>query len=79
MRYRMETTGTGGGLGQVTTQNQAQTFGLGTPFDVGFIPGTNFLQPGPDDPGPWWPAAVGSLGDSDGSQIAKTIDGSFLE
>jgi hypothetical protein len=61
VRYRITGTSSGG-LDQVTTQGQALGFDLSQPFAVDFVPGTSFAQPGPPDPGPWWPAAVGSLG-----------------
>jgi len=60
-RYRM-TGSSSGGLDMLTLQNEVQAFDLGNPFHVDFIPGTSAAQPGPDDPGPWWPAAAGSFG-----------------
>ncbi|HKV08461.1 MAG TPA: hypothetical protein VJ725_10000 [Thermoanaerobaculia bacterium] len=61
VRYRLSF---GGSLDEFQEQANPVGFDLDTPESFDFIPGTSKQKPGPPDPGPWWPAAVGSLGGS---------------
>jgi hypothetical protein len=61
VRYRLSFAGS---LDDFQWQANPVGFDLDTAEDFDFIPGTSKQKPGPPDPGPWWPAAVGSLGGS---------------
>jgi hypothetical protein len=61
--YRVQAAG--GISGSLTVQAEAANFDLGRPTGFRLLPGFSPVQPGPLDPGPWWPAAIGSLGGSE--------------
>lgn len=61
LRYRVQATEAGPGW--VALPGAALDTELSDPRDYCFIPGTSASQPGPNAPGPWWPAAVGTRGD----------------
>ncbi len=50
------------GSGGIVLPGTDLGFALESPTDMCFIPGTSASHPGPDAPGPWWPAAVGTIG-----------------